>query len=150
MKIHVENIPASPIVYMRRTGAYGGQNYKLMQDMKNWIQDNNLWDSDGIIYGIAQDNAAITPPEQCRYDVCFATERTFEDAVIHHGTIPPGTYLVLAIPHTADEVGGFWASIGNVIAKEGKQIDESRLILERYQFALVENGYCEFCVPILA
>lgn len=133
---------------MRRTGAYGEQNYKLMQDMKEWIRSNNLWHESGTIYAIAQDNAATTPIEQCRYDVCFVTEQVFDDSSIQHGTLPPGAYLVVQIPHTADEVGRFWGSIGNVAAKTGKQIDESRPILERYQFSLVENGLCEFCIPV--
>ena len=66
MQIQIENIHPSPIVYMRRIGEYGEQNYKLMQNMKQWIQAHNLWNEEGVIYGIAQDNAAFTPPEQCR------------------------------------------------------------------------------------
>jgi len=150
MQIHVENIPASPIVYMRRTGAYGEQNYKLMQDMKEWIRGQNLWGGNGTIYGIAQDNAATTPPEQCRYDVCFLTDKVLEDTAIQRGTLPSGIYLIFEVLHTADEVRRFWGSIGEALTKENKQLDESRPILERYQFALVENGYCEFCVPILS
>lgn len=148
MQIHTENIPAHKVVYMRRIGAYGEQNYKLMQDMKEWIQGQNLWGSNGTMYGIAQDNAVTTPPKQCRYDVCFVTDTVFDDTAVEHGKLPSGTYLVFEIPHTAEDVGRFWSSIGEVTVKEGKQIDESRPILERYQFGLVEKGYCEFCVPI--
>jgi DNA gyrase inhibitor GyrI len=108
MNIRIEKIPAGPIVYMRRIGSYGEQNYTLMQDMKEWIRRHNLWSENGAIYGIAQDNAAITPLEQCRYDVCFVTERTFYDKAILHGTLPPGAYLVAEIPHTAEEVGRCW------------------------------------------
>lgn len=36
MKINVENIPECPLVYMRRTGSYGEENFKLMQAMKDW------------------------------------------------------------------------------------------------------------------
>ena len=149
MKIHVENIPASKIVYMRCTGAYGEQNYKLMQDMKEWIRSQNLWNDNGTVYGIAQDNAVITLPEQCRYDVCLVTDRLFDDTSIHHGELPSGAYLVFEILHTAEEVGRFWGSIDEALQQEGKQIDNSRPILERYQILLVEKGYCEFCVPIL-
>lgn len=149
MQIHVENIPASPLIFMRRTGEYGEQNFKLMQDMKEWIQAHNLWNESDTIYGIAQDNAATTAPEQCRYDVCLVTEQVFEDDTIQRGTLPAGTYLVCEIPHTSDAVQHFWGSVGEVLAEEGKAIDESRPILERYQFAFVEKGYCEFCIPIL-
>jgi len=149
MQSHIENIPTLSVVYMRRIGSYGEQNYKLMQDMKQWVQNQNLWNENGIIYGIAQDNVAVTPPDDCRYDVCFVTDSTFEDNAINYGKLPSGTYLVFEIPHTAEEVQRFWGSLGEKLAKEEKQLDDSRPILERYQIALVEKGFCEFCVPIL-
>lgn len=149
MKTHIEDMPATPILYMRRIGAYGEGNYKLMQDMKEWIHLNNLWNESGTLYGIAQDNMAVIPPEQCRYDVCFATNQIFEGDSILHGTLPMGKYLVVEIPHTTEAVQHFWQSIEDNVQNEGKQIDVSRPILERYQIALVEHGLCEFCIPIL-
>ena len=107
MLTHIENIPDSKVVYMRRTGAYGEKNYKLMQDMKEWIHTRNLWCDDGTIYGIAQDHAAITLPDQCRYDVCFVTDKVIDDTAIQHGMLPSGAYLVFEILHTAEEVGRF-------------------------------------------
>lgn len=149
MKTHVEDITAKPIVYMRRTGEYGAENYKLMQNMKEWIQRHNLWSENGAIYGVAQDNAAITPPEQCRYDVCFVTEQIFDDDTVTHGELPQGQYLVAQVTHTSEEVKRFWASVGNIAEQECVKIDESRPVLERYKFALVEKGVCEFCIPVL-
>lgn len=149
MQINVENIPADRIVYMRRTGAYGEQNYKLMRDMKDWLRRQNLWDTGGTLYAIAQDNAAVTPPEQCRYDICFVTGLTFGDSEIHQGVLPAGAYLVFTVPHTAQEALRFWSCVGSAAANAGRQIDASRPILERYRFDLVEKGLCEFCIPIL-
>jgi len=40
------------MVYMRRTGAYGIQNYKLMAALKEWANRKGLL-KDSIIYGIA-------------------------------------------------------------------------------------------------
>lgn len=149
MKTNVENIPAHSLVYMRNTGAYGEQNFKLMQAMKEWIKSQDLWNENGTIYGIAQDNPSITPPENCRYDVCFITERVFNDDTVHKGALPAGTYLTCEILHTTEAVQQFWASLGDVLTESGKQLDSSRPILERYQVAFVEKGYCEFCIPVL-
>jgi DNA gyrase inhibitor GyrI len=150
MQIHVENITVQPIVYMRQVGPYGGtQNVQLMENMKQWIHGHNLWNEIGTLYGIAQDNPAITSPEKCRYDVCFVTETDFHDDTIQRGTLPPGEYVVVRILHTVDEVRRFWGAIGDVLAQEKRQIDENRPILERYQIGLVEEGFCEFCVPVL-
>jgi DNA gyrase inhibitor GyrI len=149
--VHVESITAQPIVYMRQVGPYGGtQNVQLMENMKQWIRNHNLWNETGTLYGIAQDNPAITPPEKCRYDVCFVTETGLQDDMIQRGTLPPGVYVVFEILHTADEVNRFWGTIGDVLAQEKRQIDESRPVLERYQIGLVEKGFCEFCVPVLS
>lgn len=150
MKVNVENISAHSLVYMRNIGAYGEQNFKLMKTMKAWIKSQDLWSENGAIYGIAQDNPAVTPPEKCRYDVCFVTEQLFnDDNIVQTGTLPAGTYLTCEILHTTEAVQHFWASLSNVLAERGKQHDPSRPILERYQFALVEKGYCEFCIPVL-
>lgn len=148
MKTHIENIPANRVLYMRRTGAYGAENNQLMQNMKDWIDKHNLWEG-GAIYGIAWDNAATTPPEKCRYDVCLVTDVDIKDDTVLCGALPPGWYLVFEIPHTAEAVKVFWASVINAVGNEKKPLDKSRPILERYKPALVEKGYCEFCVPIL-
>jgi DNA gyrase inhibitor GyrI len=149
MNTHIENIPANPILFMRRIGPYGEGNYLLMQQMKEWITAHDLRKEGGAVYGIAQDNIAGTPPDQCRYDVCYVTKTQVAEGAIRHGTLPPGKYLVFEVPHKSDEVQRFWASIGNALAQENGQFDETRPILERYQSALVEKGLCEFCVPIL-
>ena len=151
MKAHIENITAQPIVYMRQTGPYGGpQNFQLMENMKKWICDQNLWKETGILYGIAHDNAATTPPEKCRYDVCFVTDINFYNNIIQHGTLQPGVYLVFEVLHTVDDIKFFWGTIEEALARENRQIDDSRPVLERYQIELVEKGYCEFCIPVLS
>lgn len=150
MQVHLENITAQPIFYMRQVGPYGGaQNFQLMENMKRWVCNHNLWNETGTLYGIAQDNAAITPPERCRYDVCFVAKIDFQDDTIQHGTLPPGAYLVFEVLHTVDEVKRFWETVGDVLVQEKRQIDESRPILERYQIRFVEKGFCEFCIPVL-
>lgn len=148
MVTHIENIPSSPVVFMRRTGAYGQENIALMENMKKFLRSHNLWSDQGIIYAIPWDNAAFTPPEQCRYDVCFVSNQTINDQDVRQGTLPGGAYIVFQIPHTADAVQAFWENIGSALEEKGKQPDMSRPILERYAFSLVEKGYCEFCLPV--
>ena len=149
MKSHIENISAASIIYMRRTGAYGPENYQLMQKMKDWIQEHGLWNEGGTIYAIAWDNSSVTDPKACRYDVCFATNSDGKDSAIQRGTLPAGAYLVFEIPHTAEDMQRFWTSIADLLTKEDVQMDCSRPIMERYQFALVEKGCCEFCIPVI-
>lgn len=70
-----EKIPPSEVIYMRRTGAYGIENYKLMATFKEWLKENDLYNEDTVIYAIPMDNPEIVPPCQCRYDVCITNQR---------------------------------------------------------------------------
>ena len=44
-----ERIPSYEVIYMRRTGEYGAENYKLMDTFKKWLKENNLYDEDTAI-----------------------------------------------------------------------------------------------------
>ena len=117
--------------------------------MKEWKNKNNLWHEDGVIYGIARDNAYTTPAKECRYDVCFVTDSAFEDGIIHLERLPNGKYLVFEVPHTAEDVQYFWEKITKTITNTDQEATFGAPILERYKFALVEKGFCEFCIPLL-
>jgi len=145
----IEQIPAQPIIYMRRIGAYGIENYKLMESLKEWAKLKGLL-KDSIIYGIAQDNPTDTPHEQCRYDVCLVVTADCQiDEFVQRGEIPDGKYAVFTIPHTTEAVQAFWASVIQRLQDENLQLDMAKPILERYKYRLVEDRKCEFCVPII-
>jgi len=147
MDFIIERFQSQPIVYMRRTGAYGGENHKLMEALKEWANRRGLL-KDSVIYGIAQDNEN-TPPEECRYDVCLVDAGNCPvDESVRRGEIPGGKYAVFTIPHTVEAVQAFWGSIIQLLQKNNLQFDITKPILERYQYGLVEDGKCEFCVPI--
>lgn len=147
MKFMIEKLPVQPMVFMRRVGAYGSENYRLMASLKEWAEPKGLL-RDAVIYGIAHDGAD-TPPESCRYDVCLVVPDGLpaEDAV-QRGEIPGGDYAVFTLPHTAEAVQAFWASMIPQLQAQGSQFDGERPILERYREQLVQAGQCEFCVPI--
>jgi len=148
MDYTIEKLPTQPVLYMRRTGAYGVENFKLMAALKDWASSRDLF-VNSVIYGIAHDDEN-TPPEKCRYDVCLVTNfNDLEDATVTQGEIPAGNYAVFMVAHTVDAVQNFWASIIPTLREEKLHWDNTKPILERYKYKLVENGMCEFCVPIL-
>ena len=145
----IEQLPIQPILYMRRTGAYGAENYELMESLKKYAFNRGLL-KDSIIYGIAYDGPT-TPPERCRYDVCLVVPvDCVADNAVQKGEIPSGKYAVFTIPHTAEAVQSFWGSAMQVLQEKGLQYSAPRPILERYKYKLVEDGKCEFCVPIVS
>lgn len=38
----MDQLQVQSILYMRRSGAYGAENYKLMEALKEWASDNGL------------------------------------------------------------------------------------------------------------
>jgi len=148
MDYTIEDLPSQTILYMRRIGAYGVENFKLMTALKEWASSKDMF-IDSIIYGIAYDDEQ-TSPEKCRYDVCLVTAlNNLADRKVKQGEIPAGKYAVFMIAHTAEAVQSFWASIISTLYEEKLQWDSTKPILERYKYRLVEDGMCEFCVPIL-
>ncbi len=149
MEYVIEQLPVQPIVYMRRTGAYGPENYSLMAALKEWANKKGLL-KDSTIYGIAYDDAS-TSPEKCRYDVCLvATANTPADEAVQRGQINGGRYAVFTVPHTAEAVQEFWASIIQTLQDKNLPFDTTRPVLERYQHHMVQDGKCEFCIPLLS
>ena len=150
MELKIEKIPNQRIAYIRKTGEYGIDNIKTMEELKKWANDNGLFNDESIILGIAQDNPKNTPPEQCRYDACIVVSSDFliSDKSVREGNIEGGKYAVFKIMHTAKEVQKAWDNIFPELMKQGYKLDNSIPILERYKSQLVNNHYCEICVPI--
>ncbi len=150
MKMNIENIPAYEIAYIRRVGSYGVDNVQTMEKLKEWAKVNNLLKEQSIILGIAYDNAKTTNPENCRYDACIVVsdDNCFNNDYINYGNVAGGDYAVFEISHTAEGVKKAWSDIFSELINRGYTFDESRPILERYVFEMVNNQYCEICVPI--
>lgn len=143
----MEQFPPQPVVYKTRTGPYGSENYKLMEEMKEWAGQRGMLQT-GTLYGIAYGDEH-TPPEECRYDVCLAVENCPIDGSVQQGEIFGGQYEVFTIPHTPQAVQAFWASVLQTLVQNGLQLNGAKPILERYPYTLVQEGKCEFCVPVL-
>lgn len=143
-------MPNLNIVFMRKTGAYGLHNTKLMTSFKKWLESNDLLHDESVVLGIAQDNPLFVKPEDCRYDVALIVSdaNRINDTTIMNGLVKGGKYAVFKINHTAEAMQQAWQEIFQEISKEGYLLDESRPSIERYAIHMVNNHYCEICVPI--
>ena len=148
MTIQVEVIPDYRTIYMRRVGPYGPENKQVMEQLKQWAQENNLLTESAILFGIAQDNPEITKPENCRFDACIVISKSEQlEPQMYEGVVPGGRYVVYRLQHTEEAVQQAWASIIPYIQNNGYQID-NKPILERYTGNLITKDMCELCVPI--
>jgi len=150
MNIMVEKMPTYRIAYIRKIGPYGMNNVQTMEELKKWAKLNHLFNDESIIFGIAQDNPETTKPENCRYDTCIVVSNDYSvtGGYVREGNIVGGKYAIFIINHTAEAVQKAWIDIFPELSRQGFQFDERRPIIERYIVKMVNNHYCEICVPI--
>ena len=150
MTYQIEEMSKNRIAYMRRVGPYGASNYALMKKFKEWAKANGLFTASAVILGISQDNPAVTPPENCRYDVGIVVSEDFTttDTDVDVAKLPGGKYAVFTIDHTAEAIQKAWGEIFVQLSAESQQPDISRPILERYIPAMIDKHLCEICVPV--
>ncbi len=148
MDFIIEKMPAHRIAYIRHTGPYGISNGQTMEALKKWAKENQLLRDETIIFGIARDNPETTKLENCRYDACIVVADDFMAMDVTIGSISGGKYAVFKIDHTAEAVQKAWMTIFSELSAQGEQFDEQRPIIERYNVQMVNNHYCEICVPL--
>ena len=147
MKFKIETLPNYRIAYVRRVGPYGFANIKVMEKLKNWAKEKNLFKS-SIIFAVPQDNPEKTLHENCRYDACIVIPKDYQmDNSICESELSGGKYLIYEIKHTAEDIQKAYADISASVQSTGYPID-NKPILERYTYDMVNNHYCEICVPI--
>ncbi len=150
--LKIENIPCTKVAYIRQVGPYGDNNRQTMGRLKVWAQSMRLLNEDSVLLGIAYDNPAFVESNKCRYDTCLilSENSVINDTCVQEGRIQGGNYAVFQIAHTAKAVENAWNTIFSAISSEDCQLDEGRPIMERYNFKLLKEHYCEICVPILS
>lgn len=146
IKVKIEYLKSTKVVYFRRVGIYGTENKLLMRAFKKWVKTENLFQKSTIL-GIALDNPQSTPAKDCRYDVCLITDKKrFKDNV-EQRTLGGGTYAVFKVAHIEKVIIDFYMNIAQTIAKNQLNV-LSKPIIERYKQNLVDKGYCEILIPI--
>ena len=68
----IEKIRNQSFYYLRRVGAFGVENYQLMGKLKEIVENQNIMDSQTVIYGIPQVKETI---DKAIYDVGFITHK---------------------------------------------------------------------------
>ena len=151
IRMSEEFIEPVTVIYMRRTGAYGKENHVLMNNFKEWLKKQNLFDNNTAIFAIPLDDPATTEAHRCRYDVCTVytgNENVFSDEVKAR-KVDGGAYATFLIKHTATDIQIAWVECFNELVRLGYTLDYDRPAMERYVKKLVDSHYCEICVPIL-
>ena len=145
----IETFQNYRLAFMRRTGKYGIENKETMEKLKYWAKTKGLFNENTIILSIAQDNPENTLPEKCRYDACIIIPNNFEiDNNVEECEFIGGKYIVFKIIHTSEGIQKAYNEIFQSILKEGFNV-ANKPIIERYSIKMVENNFCEMCVPVI-
>lgn len=148
MNIQVETLPNYRIAYVRQNGPYGPGNTQAMEKLKEWARGKNLLTESAIMLGVPQDNPETTLPEKCRYDACIVISKGYQvENSIRESELSGGKYVICKIKHTAEDIQKAWNEIFPYLQNSGYQID-NKPILERYTGEMINNDFCETCVPI--
>lgn len=142
----IEKFIDIPIVYKRRVGSYGAGNYVLMDEFKQFLKENELFNNDSVLVGIALDNPLEIGSEDCRYDVGIVVENLEIESKFPKRFLDNGSYLIIEVEHTSEAVSQFWQNLPNHVVDY--KLDPKRPIIERYAVSKVNQGYCEFCIPV--
>ncbi|QWU15590.1 DNA gyrase inhibitor GyrI [Paenibacillus sophorae] len=146
--IKVETLPNYRIAYVRQVGPYGPANTQAMEKLKKWAKEKNLLTESAIILGIPQDNPETTLPEHCKYDACIVISKDYPmDDSICVSELSEGKYMICKVKHTAEDIQKAWADIIPALQNSGYQMD-NKPVLERYTGEMINNDFCEICVPI--
>jgi len=146
--MNIEIFPKYRLAYIRKLGKYGSENKDTMEKLKSWAKARQLFNENAIIFGIAHDNEATTPPESCRYDACIVIPDDFTvDNTVEEREFEGGKYAAFRIIHTEEEVQKAYKEIFDLITS-GELKMANKPVIENYSMALIENNLCEICVPI--
>jgi len=108
MQVEFKTLAPTRLAYMRCTGPYGhpaiGQTwYRFGQ----WF--GARFQSRRKMYGIAQDDPEITPPEKCRYDCCVEVDADFKpEGEIGVQDFPGGRYASAVFKGTGSTIHAAW------------------------------------------
>ena len=155
MNVHVRQVPAHHVAYMRYVGPYGPHGIpELWSRLRTWMESRELPLETTVRLGVAYDDPRITAAEQCRYDACVVIPPDFPpDRWVNVMDIPAGRYAVWEFTGSAREIGDAWDRVFRAwLPTSGYQPDD-RPCFEVYRGAPDAEATpgtfrCDLCLPV--
>lgn len=136
----------------RYTGPFGeplGRFWRVI--VTPWLAEHGLLDCPR--YGVTLDDPRVTPPDQCRYDVCVELPPGLSLPDAPEATIPGGLYAISSFKGTSSQIGIAWNTFVTAALAHGKP-DPRRHLYEHYPRGAAFDARtglfgCELCLPLL-
>jgi len=151
MKIDIVERAPVRVACMRYTGPYGEPLNRFWRGtVTPWLADHGMLDCPR--YGVALDDARVTPAERCRYDACVELPPGLSLPEAAETTIAGGRYAVTHFKGSGAQIGAAWgAFVGEASARH--RLDGSRPPFEHYPRGALNDARtgvfaCELCLPV--
>lgn len=151
MEYEVKELPAVRVAYLRYKGPFGAPIGEFWHEVFTpWQKAMGLVGK--VSYGVAQDDPATTPPEDCRYDACVAVSDVYPiKEPAKEATLPAGRYAVARFKGTGDQVPAAWGEFFGQLHAEGKA--DAGPCFERYPADYAMDPATgvfesELCIPV--
>jgi AraC family transcriptional regulator len=155
MAVHVRDLPAYHVAYMRYVGPYGDHGIpELWTKLTRWMETHGLAADTAVKLGVAYDDPTVTAPEKCRYDACVVVPAGFAaDRWVNLADMPGGRCAVTEFTGTARDIEAAWEHVfGAWLPGSGYEPDD-RPCFEIYRGNPGVAGKsgtfrCELCLPV--
>ncbi|GAA4429547.1 hypothetical protein GCM10023090_29730 [Acidovorax lacteus] len=155
MTLHVRELPALRLAYLRHTGDYGPALGDLWNALGRWCESRGLGAPQPGYLGLSHDDPACTPAGQCRYDACVPIGigmRPGPDVQVQD--FAGGPHACMRFQGVGADIGAAWKYlIKDLMPAQGLK-PAPRAVVELYEadFAVDPDSgsfACWLCVPLL-
>jgi AraC family transcriptional regulator len=107
--VSVKKFPSWNVAYIRVSNSFEGDHVvTAFGKIIDWAKSQNIF-ADGTLFGMSIDDPSVTPKHLYRYEVCFATEASFDcQEGISKMKIPARTYAATRINGDIRRVSTAW------------------------------------------
>lgn len=154
IKVVLKTLAPARVAFLRHVGPYGSSAItRTWRRFAAWCDPQGLMQPRRRMYGIAHDNADLTPPEQCRYDACIEVDAGFRPArEIGVQELRGGRYACIDFQGTAAEIHAAWVQLCDWLPDSGYQADDAPPV-EVYGMDLALDAQtgafsCALCMPV--
>ncbi|MGO4395601.1 GyrI-like domain-containing protein [Variovorax sp. M-6] len=127
MKVVLETLAPAHVAFLRHVGPYGSSGItRTWQRFAARCAQHGLMQPRRVMYGIAHDNADLTPPAQCRYDACIEVDAGFRPVgEIGVEELRGGRYACTDFHGTSAEIHAAWVRLCDWLPDSGYQADDA-------------------------
>jgi AraC family transcriptional regulator len=154
-KVEIRPFPKTRIAYIRVFNAY--QNPMRLLDAYDHLMDwaARTGAADGTLIGMSQDDLDVTPPDQCRYDICLTVDDYVRgDEVVSVRSLPACQIASIHCVGDINEVDRVWQMLFRHWLPRSSYLPDNLPAMEIYSRTPQEIGWDTYdldcAIPVIS